>query len=185
MKTLNKTWIHALCASGLAFTGFNASAADMKIPKTKAGMETCMQAALKSKPGSVVQLEMKMEKGTPTYEFEIVGEDGKNWDVECNGNSGKVTEVEQNVGSADHELFKAKAKISEDEAKKIALKAHPGTIEEATDFEIEPDGKASYEFDIQTEDGKEMKVEVDATSGKIVEANQEIFGIGEDEAAGK
>ncbi|MGH8770459.1 MAG: PepSY domain-containing protein [Burkholderiales bacterium] len=169
-------------ALGLGLCAGVVYAQEMKIPKTKASMETCMQAVLKQKPGKVVQLEMKNERGTPTYEFEIKGADGKDWDVECSANTGNVTEVEQNVGSADHELFKAKMKISEDEAKQIALKAHPGKIEEPTDFEIEPDGKASYEFDIQTKDGKEMKVEVDAASGKIVEANAEIYGIGEDES---
>ncbi len=168
-------------ATSLAATGALAAQHEFKMPKTKVSMETCMQAVLKEKPGEVIKLEMKDERGTPTYEFEVKGKDGKVWDVECSANSGKVTEVEQEVGSADDPLFKAKMKISEDEAKKIALKAHPGKIEEPTDFEIEPDGKASYEFDIQTKDGKEMTVEVDATSGKIVEANEELYGIGEDE----
>lgn len=164
-----------------SFAASGALAAEMKIPKTKVGMETCMQAVLKEKPGQVTKLEMKDERGTPTYEFDVKGKDGKNWDIECDANTGKVTEVEQDVGSADHELFKPKVKFTEEQAKEIALKAHPGKIKEPTDFEIEPDGKASYEFDIMTDKGTEMKVEVDATSGKIVEANQEYYGIGEDE----
>ncbi|WP_204369055.1 PepSY domain-containing protein [Methylocucumis oryzae] len=48
------------------------------------------------------------------------------------------------------------------------------------EYEIEPDGKASYEFDIKTKDGKEMKVEVDATSGEIVEANSELYQVGKE-----
>lgn len=175
--------VNMLAALGVACAGISVagSAAAQEAKPGKDVIEQCMNAVLKQKPGKVVQLEKKTEKGKPTYEFEVMGSDGKNWDVECT--AGKVTEVEQNVGSADDPMFKSKMKISEDEAKKIALKAHPGEIEESTDFEIEPDGKASYEFDIQTKDGKEMKVEVDAASGKIVEANQEMWGIGEDESA--
>lgn len=162
--------------ASLAATG--TLSADMNIPKTKVSMEACMQAVLKEKPGEVIKLEMKDERGTPTYEFEVNGQDGKMWDVECSAMSGKITEVEQDVGSADHELFKPKVKFTEEQAKEIALKAYPGKIAEPTDFEIEPDGNASYEFDIMTDKGTEMKVEVDATSGKIVEANREYYGIG-------
>jgi|GEM_PF-6447629 len=38
-------------------------------------------------------------------------------------------------------------------------------------------GVPTYEFDIKGKDGKEMKVEVDAASGKIVEANSEVYQI--------
>jgi uncharacterized membrane protein YkoI len=41
------------------------------MPKTEVTMETCMQAVLKSKPGTVIKLELKNERGTPTYEFEV------------------------------------------------------------------------------------------------------------------
>ena len=44
----------------------------------------------------------------------------------------------------------------------------------------EPNGDASYEFDIITKDGKEMKVEVDATTGKIVESSEELYQIGKE-----
>lgn len=81
--------------------------------------------------------------------------------------------------SADSPVFKEKARISLEEAKAIALKKYPGTIVE-TEFEIEADGSASYEFDIARKNGKEMKVEVDATSGKIVEANRELWQSGKE-----
>lgn len=159
----------------------SAFAAEMKIPNTKVSMETCMQAVLKEKSGKVVKLEMKDERGTPMYEFEVKGEDGKVWDIECSAMSGTITEIEQDVGSADHELFRPKVKFTEAQAKETALAAYPGRINEPTDFEIEPDGKASYELDVMTDKGTEMKVEVDATSGKIVEANREFYEIGADE----
>ncbi len=164
-------------ASALALP--SAHAADPSSFKPKAGFEMCLKAALAAKPGEVVKVEAKTEKGVPVYEFDIAGADGKAWDVECDGNTAKITEIEQEVASADDAAFKAKAKLSEADARKIALDKYPGEIVEV-EYEIESDGTASYEFDIKTNDGKEWKVEVDATTGKIVEANPEHFQIGKE-----
>ncbi len=139
-----------------------------------------MKAALDVKPGTVVKLEKKDERGVPIYEFDIVSPDGKEWDLECDAASGKITEVEQEVGSPDDPLFKAKAKISLEQAKKIALGAYPGEIVE-TEYEIEDNGDASYEFDIKIKNGSEVKLEVDAATGKIIEDKEtEIFQIGKE-----
>lgn len=156
-----------------------AHAADTRAFKPKAGFEKCLKAALAVKPGDVIKVEAKTEKGVPVYEFDIVGPDGKAWDIECDGNTAKIIEIEQEVASADDAAFKAKVKVSEAEARKIALDKYPGEIVEV-EYEIEPDGAASYEFDIKTADGKEWKVEVDATTGKIVEANPEYFQVGKE-----
>jgi uncharacterized membrane protein YkoI len=156
-----------------------AHAADPSDFKPKAGFEKCLKAALAAKPGQVIKVEAKTEKGVPVYEFDIVGADGRAWDVECDGNTAKITEIEQEVASADDPLFKAKLKVSEADARKIALDKYPGEIIEV-EYEIEPDGAASYEFDIKTQGGKEWKVEVDATTGKIVEANIEHFQVGKE-----
>jgi len=40
------------------------------------------------------------------------------------------------------------------------------------------DGTFTYEFDIQTNAGYEIKVDVDAVSGNIEEANFELYEIG-------
>ncbi|MCB5187898.1 PepSY domain-containing protein [Methylobacillus caricis] len=150
-----------------------------EFPKTKVSLEKCMQAALKVKSGDVVKVELKLEDKTPVYEFDIESSDGTAWDIECDANTGKIVEIEQEVDSADHPLFKAKMKVNEADARKTALAAYPGEIIEV-EYEIEKDGSASYEFDIKTKDGKEIKVEVDATSGKIVEAHQEFYQIGKE-----
>lgn len=147
--------------------------ADTPPPKTKVSLEQCEKAALTRYPGKVVKVELKREKGVPVFEFDIQGTD-KSWDIECSAKSGKITEVEEEVANGDAPAFKAKTKVTLEDAQKIALKRYPGEIVE-TEYEIESDGAASYEFDIKTKAGKEMKVEVDATSGKIVEANQELW----------
>jgi len=146
----------------------------------KADVETCLKAALAKRAGEVVKLERKDERGVPVYEFEVLSSDGKSWELECDAVTGKITEEEQEVASPDDPLFKAKAKISLEQAQKIALEAAPGEIVE-TEYEIESNGDASYEFDIKIKDGSEVKLEVDAATGKIVEDKQpELFQIGKE-----
>ena len=147
--------------------------------RAKVSIETCILAAQAVHKGSMVKLEVKLEKGISTYEFDIESPDGTAWDIECNGRTGKITEIEQEVKNADDPLFKAKMKVTLEEAKQIALKAYPGKISDnEIEYEIEANGDASYEFDIHMASGKEMKVEVDASTGKIVEANEELYQIG-------
>jgi uncharacterized membrane protein YkoI len=162
----------ALAASAPAMAAFD-------MPKTKVSMEACMKAALAKREGEVVKLEFKDERGVLVYEFEVLGKDGKSWELECDADKGVITEEEQEVDNADDALFKAKAKITLEQAKEIALKAHPGTVTEV-EYEIEADGGASYEIDIQTAKG-EIKLEVDAATGKIIEDNEnEIYQIGKE-----
>lgn len=147
-------------------------------PKSHDNLGKCVNAALSKHDGTIVKLEFKAEGKSGVYEFDIESADGKAWDVECDAKSGKITEVEEEV-KADDARFKALAKVSEADAKATALATHPGTVVE-TEYELEPDGKASYEFDIKTADGKEYKVEVDVATGKIVEDNLEVYQIGKE-----
>ena len=139
--------------------------------------EKCMKSVLVERAGDIVKVEMKNEQGGHFYEFDIHGVDGSDWDVECNAHRGLVSEVEREVKSANHPLFKAKVKVSEKDAAKTALAIYPGEVVDV-EYEIEPNGNATYEFDIDTTLNQQMKVEVDASSGEIVEANREIWQIG-------
>ncbi|MFI3119516.1 MAG: PepSY domain-containing protein [Methylococcaceae bacterium] len=175
MNTIQKILI-----ANIAFAVCAPAMADIKMPETKSSMETCLKAALGKRDGEVVKLEFKDERGAPTYEFEILGKDGKSWELECDADKGKITEEEQEVENGDDSLFKEKTKISLEQAKEIALKAHAGEVVQV-EYEIESDGSASYEFDIKTADKGEIKLEVDAASGKIVEDNEkEIYQIGKE-----
>ena len=142
-----------------------------------ASLDQCVNAVLATKPGKFVKLEGKTEGGVLVYEFDVRGSDGKDYDIECEAATGKIIEVETELKDAMAPEFAAKMKVTQAEAEKVALAAHPGTIIEV-EYEMEPNGDASYEFDVLGADGKETKVEVDATSGKIVEANVEHFQIG-------
>lgn len=171
------TTIATLVASAFFANTAMADHASIK-PKAYDSLGKCVKAALTAHDGKIVKLEMKSEQKTAMYEFDIESADGTAWDIECNVKTGKVTEVEQEV-KIDDPKFKALAKVSEADAKATALAAHPGTIVE-TEYELEPDGKASYEFDILEADKEEVKVEVDATTGKIVEVSYEVYQIGEE-----
>jgi len=165
----------ALLVALLALAG---TAQAATFPKTSAGLEKCMKAALKAKDGQIVKIELKKEDGEGyVYEFDIETPDGKAWDVECSGKTGKVVEVEEEV-TKDHAGFSG-AKVSEAAAREIALKNAPGEIVEV-EYEIEADGKASYEFDIKTTGGKEVKLEVDTESGAVVSRSDEIWQIGKE-----
>lgn len=147
-------------------------------PKAYDSLGKCVKAALSKHEGKIVKTEFKSENKKGVYEFDIESADGTAWDIECDAKSGKITEVEQEV-KADDAKFKALAKVSEADAKATALAAHPGTVVE-TEYELEADGKASYEFDILEADKEEIKVEVDATTGKIVEVSYEEYQIGKE-----
>lgn len=138
----------------------------------------CAKAALSKHAGDIVKLEMKTENKEAMYEFDIESADGTAWDVECAVKTGQVTEIEEEV-AADSPKFLKIAKINEATAMAAALAAYPGTVAE-TEYEIEPDGKASYEFDITEKDGEEIKVEVDAATGKVVEHSYEVYQIGQE-----
>ncbi len=63
------------------------------------------------------------------------------------------------------------AKITKEEAKKIALKRVPGKVVES---EIDKEkGKVVWEFEIKTKEGKVFEVAVDAKTGDIVEVDDE------------
>jgi len=144
----------------------------------KGSMETCMKAALAKHPGTVISLEAEIEIKKPIYEFDIKGNDGKEWEVECDAKSGKVTEEEEEVDAKD-QRFASKAKLTADDAKKAALAFQPGEVVES-ETSIESDGTLSYEFDIKTKDGKEIEVEIDAVTGKVQESEEEVYQIGLD-----
>lgn len=176
---MKMAYLTLLAAVGSGIVVVSAQAGETGQSKTKVSMENCMHAALAKRAGEVVKLEFKEERGAPTYEFEVLGGDGKAWELECDALTGKIIEEEQEVADGEAPLFKTKARIGLDEAKKIALSAHPGEIVEV-EYEIESDGNASYEFDIKTKSG-EVKLEVDAATGKIIEDDEkELYQIGKE-----
>ena len=108
--------------------------------------------------------------------FIVANADGETYNVECNAEEGFITEIEREV-SKDDPLFKKLAKISYAEAEETALAFHPGKVV-SSEREISFEGDATYEFDIQSIHGYEVKVDVNAATGEIEEANIELYEIG-------
>jgi len=170
MKSSSKVQLAGLCIA-LSMVYGTALASEKSI------VDTCVKAAQAQYSGDMVKMEKKIEENKTVYEFEIKGKDSSK-EFECDAGTGKITESEIEVDSPEDPRFKAKAKITLDQAKDIALKKHRGNIVE-TEFEIESDGRASYEFDIKGADGQEVKIEIDAETGKIAEDDEkEIYQIG-------
>ncbi len=140
-------------------------------------VEQCLDQAYDTVPGHARKLEFKIEGDDPIYEFDIEStNDGSTYNVECNAEEGYIIEVEREVDENDP-TFKSGAKISLQQAREIALKIHPGRVV-SNEREIGMDGSLTYEFDIQTKTGYEIKVDVDAITGQIEEANFELYEIG-------
>lgn len=163
------------------FLSFNALANDPDLDDIKlydiVKVEHCLDQAYDRIPGYARKLEFKIEGDDPIYEFDIESKiDGNIYNVECNAEEGFITEVEKEVGP-DNQLFKKTAKVSIDQARVTVLNIHPGRIVNE-EREIGMDGSFTYEFDIKTDAGFEIKVDVDAISGIIEEANFELYEIG-------
>ena len=140
-------------------------------------VEQCLDAAYDRVPGYARKLEFKIEGDDPVYEFDIESSnDNYTYNVECNAEEGYIIEIEKEVGKNDP-YFKKNAKVSIDEARKNVLDIHPGKVMNE-EREVGMDGTITYEFDIETLAGYEIKVDVDAVSGRIEEANFELYEIG-------
>jgi len=142
-------------------------------------IDSCIAAIQKQKPGEFIKLEKLNVAGNPFYEIEIKDSKGAEWEFICDAKSGKITETVSEVSTVDDESFKKNLKVTEKEAIAIALKAHPGTVQEV-EYEIEENGDASYELDIVNDKGVETKIEVNAADGKIFEVSTEEWEVGEE-----
>ena len=79
--------------------------------------------------------------------------------------------------SGDDKSFTSAVKISEQQAKDIALAKYNGKVVDV-EYSME-DNNPSYEFDIYVKDkGHEFEVEVDGITGKILETEIELYDIG-------
>lgn len=140
-------------------------------------VETCLRKSYKEIEGKAIKLEFKLEKDIPVYEFKILSSKDKFiFNVECNAKSGEIIEIEREVNKNNKEFLEA-SKISVSQARMIALKAYPGKVI-SEEREIGINSSYTYQFDIKTDKGYEIKIDVNAITGNIVEANIEIYEIG-------
>jgi uncharacterized membrane protein YkoI len=141
--------------------------------------ETCLKTALAEKPGKVREMEIEREEqGGKIYKFEIKDRGGKEWKVLVNVRTGRLVETEEEVGRGNP-AFENGAKVSSEEARRIALEKVPGRVKEV-ERKLEREGTPVYEVEIVPRGGGgEREVEIDALSGKIREIREELYEIGE------
>ncbi len=164
---------------GIAYKTFANDTADLDDIKLYdiVKVEQCLDEAYDKVPGHARKLEFKIEGDDPIYEFDIEStNDSFIYNVECNAEEGYIVEIEKEVG-ANNSVFNNAAKVSIEQARINVLAIHPGRIV-SEEREIGMDGTFTYEFDIQTNAGYEIKVDVDAVNGNIEEANFELYEIG-------
>lgn len=163
-------------STGWVFANDNADLDDIKLYDI-VKVEHCLDQAYDTVPGNARKLEFKLEGDDPVYEFDIESsKDGFIYNVECNAEEGYIIEIEKEVDE-DNPVFKSGAKITIDQARAKVLSIHPGKVMNE-EREIGMDGSLTYEFDLQTNAGYEIKIDIDAKSGEIEETSFELYEIG-------
>lgn len=140
-------------------------------------LETCLKAASKIKAGEYVKVESIILGGVPSYEIEVRDAEGVEWELMCDRTTGRIYEIEREVDSAADPLFAKRAKVKEADARAAVLELYPGEIKEI-EYEIESNGAPTFEFDVVDAQGRELKVEVNAITGEIIEVAFEEWEIG-------
>lgn len=115
------------------------------------------------------------ENGIKCYNVEFYTEDGKEYDYDIEVETGKIIDYDHDAEYYPKSSDSATgAKISEKEAKKIALdKVSGATEKDIREFHLDyDDGKYLYEGKIFYNQ-KEYEFEIDGESGKIIEWDEE------------
>ncbi|MGE7603275.1 PepSY domain-containing protein [Peribacillus sp. NPDC097675] len=117
--------------------------------------------------GEVVQVEKEWDEYPVTYDMTVKTEEGYH-EVEVDAKDGKVLSQERDDDQDEDALIQEAlktAKISMEEAEKIALKQVEGQI---TDLEADMEnGSLIYEVEIK-QGPKEYDVDIDANTGKVL-----------------
>ncbi|MBM7607734.1 putative membrane protein YkoI [Lysinibacillus composti] len=179
---MKKYIISALAVGIIAGGGYTFVNADIQDEENQAELakqaqiteQEATKIALEKVPGTVNEVELENEDGLIVYEFEIVGEDGSEQDLDVDAKTGEIVKVEadddENDDFSQADLAK-QAKITKDEASENALEQVPGTV---TEVELDDEnGLVVYDVEINAKDGTQQSVKVDAKTGKIVNVELE------------
>lgn len=140
-------------------------------------LDICVGEVQAAHPGKMKSLSSEIEDGKSQFEIDILGRDGKHWEVECNAATGKINRIEGELPPGSPE-FRQRAKVPLNAAIKAANDKYPGAIIN-TEYDIEKDGEISYEFIIKTDAGKMIEIEVDAETGKLAGEEEVLYHIGD------
>jgi uncharacterized membrane protein YkoI len=162
-----------------AFAVPPAIGAQSPLAEMKAMLAVCTEAALRAYPGELSAVELEVENDEPIFDLEIETEDGRTTEVECSAVTGEIRRVEWEDENIDLDAFLTQAKLSPALAREKALKAVPGRVI-GVEMQVNSKGVMAYEFEIETPDGEEFEVEIDAMSGAVLEVGYDVFEIGQE-----
>jgi len=139
-------------------------------------IDKCVSAALGKYPGHILTMESEVEDNRVVYEFDIKTKAGQEIEIECDAINHTLGDFEVEL-AGDDPKFTSAVKLSEQEAKDIALKKYNGNV---VDVEYAMENNVpTYEFDIFVKDkGHEFEVEVNGLTGEIIETEIELYDIG-------
>ena len=147
--------------------------------------------------GSMTEVELENEDGITVYEVEFTENNGNEVDVVIDAETGDViavesdededeeededeqeedeeSEDEEELEDAEQAVLKSQAKVSQDEAYDIALRAYSGSGEfNEMDLDDE-DGVLRWEVEFVERDGNEVEVHVDATTGVVIGTKDDV-----------
>ena len=150
-------------------------------------LEEAEDIALKEVNGEILKAEKDKDDGITYYDFTIVT-DTEKYEVEVNAENGKVLKVEKdddyvpaksnttdqtNQTNQNQNTNQATTQITAEKAQEIAMnRVGTGTLVKCElDYD---DDTQKYKYEIEIRDGRvEYDLEIDATSGDIIEYEQD------------
>lgn len=166
-------FVMSALATGLITVGV-ATAETPAVTSERVSLGTCISAALERYPGAVTERKLEVENGNPVFEIDILGAHGRVFEVECSALTGEILEAEYDELDVAVPDFMRGARVSELQARHIALNAVPGSIVE-TEYEVTRSGRHVYEFVVRSESGREREIEVDAVTGAVLEVGEDVM----------
>lgn len=126
-------------------------------------------AALQAVPGTVTELGLDTRKGGLVWETDVLGKDGKSYDLTVDAGNGKV--LNKHTDRDDDADGRNAAKDLKGKASTAAEAARAaGTNGSVTSVDLEDDGsRAVWEVETVGENGTEREVAVDAATGKVTQ----------------
>ena len=130
------------------------------------GLDECLASARALREGLPIRWEVEDGSGRG-FGIELVGTDGRVWQIQCLPTTGKATVLARGLGIQDYPTMSARAKVAEQDARNTVRTYFPGRFIEM-EFQLTWRGGAIYAYTVITPDDREASVEVDAASGRIL-----------------
>ena len=132
------------------------------LPATQISMAAAVRAALANTPGTVLKVELeKASSPQPVYEVRILRADGHKLNVRVDANSARLLDAPTQERQATADLLPLPVLLE------LLEPRYAGRIMEA-ELKRERSGAVYYEVEIQLDNGRELEVNIDGTTGRVI-----------------